>query len=56
MAAMSELNIVKIQTIDLKRCNVRSETILVVTCDVRAVHFQAFEVQPQYHTIMKELT
>ena len=41
------------------RCDVRAEPILVVTCDVRAVHFQACEVRPQYCTflaIMKELT
>ena len=39
-------------------CDVRAEPILVVTCDVRAVHFQACEVRPQYCTflaIMKEL-
>ena len=30
--------------------DVRAEPVLVVFCDVRAVHFQACEVRPQYRT------
>ena len=39
-------------------CDMHAKPILVVMC-VRAMHFQAFEVRPQYRTflaIMKELT